>query len=394
MNILQVVEATGAGVGRHVRGLCQDLIAQGQQVTVAYAPHRIDETFKRFVVDRRNEVHFVPVDIRRDVSPPSDLLAVVRLLHLIKHEGQFDVIHGHSSKGGAVARIAGRWSGIPTVYTVHGLIMTSPEISRVETATYTLIERTLGRWATSKFIAVSQDECAFAIKHRLVSSDRIVVIPNAIECRDFEYVSEDAIDEDISSKPLTFGSTMRLEPQKAPGDLVKAFVRLCSMLPQFPMQLVIAGEGKLADEVTKQIEASGLSEKISLLGWKADIREVLREFDVFVVSSLYEAGLSYSTMEAMVESLPIISTNVFGAQEALSHVPGNIVIPTGNSDALAQGMKRLATLADRRSLRQSLRKVGEANRDYVCKYFSQGEITRRTLEIYQEVRDKRRELPR
>jgi NAD(P)-dependent dehydrogenase (short-subunit alcohol dehydrogenase family) len=107
MNILQVVEATGAGVGRHVRGLCQDLFAQGQQVTVAYAPHRMEEAFKRFVVDRRKEVHFVPMDIRRNVFPLSDLLAVARLLRLIKHEGPFDVIHGQSSR--SCARRVKHW---------------------------------------------------------------------------------------------------------------------------------------------------------------------------------------------------------------------------------------------------------------------------------------------
>src|SRR5919112_4503369 len=106
--ILEVVEACGAGVGRHVRALCKGLVARDQEVTVAYAPYRVDEAFQRFLVEYRKEIRFVALTVRREISPVSDLRAVSQLMNLIR-EGHFDVVHGHSSKGGAIARIAGRW---------------------------------------------------------------------------------------------------------------------------------------------------------------------------------------------------------------------------------------------------------------------------------------------
>jgi glycosyltransferase involved in cell wall biosynthesis len=397
MNLLEVVESCGAGVGRHVQKLCEGLAAEGHLVTVAYAPWRADEAFLRFVASWEDRISFVTLDAQREVSPVSDLRAFAQLVRLIRKRGPFDVIHGHSSKGGALARIAGRALGIPTVYTPHGLILASPRLSKTEYFGYALIERFLGHLATSKFIAVSEDESEYAIKIRLTSDKGVAVIENAIDDQDLEYLPEEVLDEDVSYKPLTFGSAMRFSYEKAPWQMVEAFIRLNSTLPQLPMRLVIAGDGmhtgdgELFSYVRRQVEESGLSDKILLLGWRSDVREVLRGLDVFVVSSLTESGLSYAIMEAMAARLPIVSTDVFGTRRTLSEVPGNILVPTGNPDALAEGMKRIATLAEPKSLRESLQEIGRANRDYVRTHFSQVETTRRTIELYRSLVGQKRQ---
>ena len=384
MNILEVVEACNAGVGRHVRGLSEGLVAQGHRVTVAYAPHRVDESFRRFIGTQQDNVRFIQLNTRREVSPTSDLHSVFQLLRVIKLKGPFDVIHGHSSKGGAIARSAGRLSGVPTVYTPNSLILSSPEISRVEAIAYALVERILGYWATSKFIAVSEEERELILEYKLAPKKRLVVIENAIDDRDFIDSPWEITYGDINEKPLTFGSTMRFSAQKAPGHLVEAFVRLNEMAPQLPMRLVIAGDGELFATVKGQIEASGLNEKISLLGWRTDTGAVLREIDIFVLSSFYE-GFSYSILEAMAAKLPIVSTSVSGTKGTLSRVPGNILVPVGDPTALAEGMKRMATLAEPDSLRRSLQEIGQRNQDYVRAHFRQSDITRRTIETYRQL---------
>lgn len=383
MNILEVVGICGGGVSRHLRGICQDLADQGHYLTVVYTPHSVDRAFQKFVVEKQDDIRFVPLKVRREISPVSDSRAVIQLLHLIRKSEPFDVIHGHSAKGGAIARLVGYWTGIPTVYTPHSLILTSPEISRIGAAVYTLIERILGRWATSKIIAVSQDEYDFVLKLKLVSESDVALIENGIEEQDFEYFSEEIVrEEDITKIPLTFGTTMRFSAQKAPKNLIEAFSKLKTELSQVPMRLLIAGDGELFHEVKEHVEANGLDETVILLGWKTDVKEVLRELDVFVVPSLYEAGLSYSTMEAMAARLPIVSTSVFGAKGTLSRVPGNELVSPDDPGALAEGMKTIATLAEPKSLRQTLGKIGQSNRDYVRSRFNKSEATLRTLQIY------------
>jgi glycosyltransferase involved in cell wall biosynthesis len=385
MRVLEVVEACGAGVGRHVMNLCDGLISEGHEVTVAFAVHRLDEAFRRFIVERSEEIRFFPLAARREISPTSDLRSTAQLLRLIRGKGPFDVIHGHSSKGGGLARIAGRLLGIPTVYTPHSLIMSSPEISRAKSTAYYLIERILGRLATSGLIAVSEEERELILRLGLVRNGSVALIENSLEERDFERFGQTRVFEGLDQKPLTFGSTMRFSPQKGPEQLVEAFILAAESLPHIPMRLVIAGDGELFDTVYKQTKKRGWDKNILLPGWSADPADVLRELDIFVVSSLYEAGLSFSTMEAMAARLPIVSTAVFGTRRTLARVPGNVLVPVGDVEALACGMQRMATLTNLASLRSTLGEIGQTNRSYVREHFMQDDAVHRTVELYRKV---------
>jgi glycosyltransferase involved in cell wall biosynthesis len=337
---------------------------------------------------QQDQINFVPLKLRREISPRSDLASLVQLRRLVKHKGPFDVIHGHSSKGGAIARLAGRWSGIPTVYTPHSLIMSSPEISGARRVAYTMVERILGACATSKMIAVSEDERDFILRLKLVPKERVALINNGIDDRTFAYFSGSGVNQRATDeRPLTFGSIMRFSAQKAPGHLVEAFSRLVRRLPGVPLRLVVAGDGELLAEVKGRARESGVGEDISLLGWRTDVAGVLHGYDVFVISSIYE-GFSYAILEAMAAGLPIVSTDVFGTKETAARVPGNVIVPAGDPAALARGMQRMANLASHDPSRQALEDIGRANQKYVRSHFSQSETTRRTLEVYQGLRNR------
>src|SRR5829696_1176021 len=388
VRVLQVVEACGAGVGRHVRRLSEDLAAEGHHVTLAYAPYRADEAFHRFVAEEYNEIDFVPLKLKRSISPRSDLAGFAQLLRVARNRGLFDVVHGHSSKGGAIARLCGRWLGVPTVYTPHGLNMASPGVSGAKRAANAWAERILGHVATSKIISVSEGERDFILRLNLTFRKRVALINNGVDARDLDYFSghrmlSGAIDE----KPLTFGSIMRFSPPKTPGHLVEAFARLCAAMPRETMRLALAGDGELLSGVRSQVEASGLNEKVSFLGWQTDPRKVMLGFDVYVLPSLSE-GSSYTILDAMAAGLPVISTDVFGTRETIAQVPGNVLAPVGDPGALARGMQRMAGLAAGPSSRKRLEEIGQANRDYVRTHFRQSETTRRTIEIYRELSGK------
>ena len=134
---------------------------------------------------------------------------------------------------------------------------------------------------------------------------------------------------------------MRFDALKIPDHLVKAFIRLRYALPQLPMRLVVAGDGDLFNEVEERVAAGGVVDEVYLLGWKMDIGAVLRDLEVLVVSSLSEAG-SYNILEAMAAALPVISTRVVGTGETVARVPGNILVPVRDPDALADGMRLMA----------------------------------------------------
>jgi glycosyltransferase involved in cell wall biosynthesis len=88
----------------------------------------------------------------------------------------------------------------------------------------------------------------------------------------------------------------------------------------------------------------------------------------------------------MTAGLPVVSTKVFGAEETIAQVPGNVLVPAGDPEMLASGMRRIANLVVGRSPRRALEQIGQANRDYIRSHFTQSDTTRRTLEVYRELR--------
>ncbi len=115
MRILYVVEATGGGVARHVLDLSEGVMRAGHTPVVIYSPLRDDNLFRAGRA-RLKDVSFHPVPMRREPGP-WDIPTTLQVRRLVAQAGPYDVIHGHSSKGGMLARLAGIGNDGATVYT-------------------------------------------------------------------------------------------------------------------------------------------------------------------------------------------------------------------------------------------------------------------------------------
>ena len=146
------------------------------------------------------------------------------------------------------------------------------------------------------------------------------------------------------------GSVARLAGQKRFDRLLRAL----AMLPR-PVHCVLAGGGPAADSIRAVAAELGMAERVHLAGFRRDVGDVLDAFDLFAVSSDRE-GLANAMLEAMAFGLPVVSTDVSGAREALEgEAPAGIV--TGFSEAeLAEAIGGLLMDGDAR------RRMGEAAR--------------------------------
>jgi glycosyltransferase involved in cell wall biosynthesis len=155
LKILLVLEASGAGVGRHVIDLARELDCQGHTVHLIYSGHRMDGGFRRDL-DTLGRVNAYRIDMRR-APHPNDLVATLKIRKYIASFGPFDVIHGHSSKGGAVARLAA--IGFPgfRIYTPHAFRNLDPLLGSLSRWLYKGIERSLVHF-TDGIILVSVEE--------------------------------------------------------------------------------------------------------------------------------------------------------------------------------------------------------------------------------------------
>lgn len=136
---------------------------------------------------------------------------------------------------------------------------------------------------------------------------------------------------------VSFG---RLIVQKRPDVLVDAFARFHEQNPDY--RLSIFGEGELEDAVRTQIGARGLSEAVTLSGFRNDIHDRVRNAGMYVLSSDVE-GLPNAMLEAMALGIPSVCTDCApgGARETIERYRSGVLVPAGDPVALAEAMNAL-----------------------------------------------------
>ena len=107
--------------------------------------------------------------------------------------------------------------------------------------------------------------------------------------------------------------------------------------------LIFVGEGDLRSELEKKIKFHNLENHILLLGSRNDIPEILAATDIFILGSLWE-GLPGSILEAMASSVPVVSTNVGGANEIITDGDNGFLCASG--DRIEMSSKILKLLED------------------------------------------------
>lgn len=106
------------------------------------------------------------------------------------------------------------------------------------------------------------------------------------------------------------GAVTRLSDQKRLDRLLKA----AANLPR--AHVALAGEGPVEADLRAEAERLGISDRVHFLGYRTDVARVLGSFDVFALTSDKE-GMANAMLEAMAAGIPVVSTRVSGAEEAL-----------------------------------------------------------------------------
>lgn len=144
----------------------------------------------------------------------------------------------------------------------------------------------------------------------------------------------------LSENAYIFANVGRLHPDKDQKTLIAAFAKVAAELTD--AELVIIGKGKLASDLQKQATATGLGERIKLLGVVPDAWRYYRAFDSFVLSSDHEP-FGMVLLEAMAAGLPIACSACGGGMEVVGNT--GWLFSLGDSTQLATHMHTIAQLS-------------------------------------------------
>ena len=298
--IVHVVEASFAGVGRHVLDLARVQAACGADVHVVYGTGRESASFAR-EREANEDVTWHPIDIsrgfaRRDLSEIRRLDQLLRVLQPV-------VLHGHSTKGGLVSRmLAHRAQSV--CYTPNALYSMNPLLSQRARRIAGSMERLLAL-RTDSLIAVSLEEAAHMREIR-IPTDKITLAPNGINSFVQPHSEQVRNELGIPTGIPVVGCVGRLDEQKAPSMFVEVCERVAHAKPD--VHFAIVGDGPLRTQVEDHVRSRPvLNGRFHVLGEQPG-RWAMSAFDVFALPSRYE-GFPYVLLEAAAAGLPIVTTD-------------------------------------------------------------------------------------
>lgn len=339
MRVLHILEATGGGAARHVIDLCEGLARRGLDIHLAYSPLRMDRIMREGLPRLKAAgVRLLAVPMRR-APHTSDLRAIAAIIRHLREAGPFHLVHGHSSKGGGIARLLDS-AGLKeyrVVYTPHAFITLNPRLSWIEKLIYGGIERLLAV-RTDALIVGSTLEAREALRLGYPES-KVHLIYNGLPLDPVSYKGREDIRKELGLKPqeLAVGFVGRFSQQKAPQVLLEAFAKVAPLFPE--AKLVMVGDGSLKAALMERARDLGVEELVLWPGF-LDGRAAMQAFDVFALPSLYES-FGYVVVEAMAAGLPVVTTPVGISEEVIHHGKNGFIVPVGSVESLAKALSQL-----------------------------------------------------
>ena len=340
--VLLILEATLGGTGRHILDLARGLLERGNDVHLIYSTLRADVQFQRGLEKLRIEwPKFRCADIRitRAVTP-SDAIAFFQLFLYLRRNGPFDIVHGHSTKAGFLARLVPGAGTAAKVYTPHALMTMDPWLGSARRLAVSLLEAFLAT-RSSKVIVVSRDEWRCALETGL-PEQKLVLIENGVDLAALSFRAQRRMEIRASlgvpADAFCVGFIGRLTEQKKPTRVLEAF-SIVKRKSRTPVKLVVIGYGPLEGSLKTRAAVLGLERDVIWAG-PVDGAAYVAAFDVLAHASLYEA-FAYVFLEALASGVPFVSTRVGVSEELAEGGGAGFVCQPWNTEYFAELLLRM-----------------------------------------------------
>ena len=288
------------------------------------------------------ESHGIPVRVIPERE--HNFLGIVRAASSFLKDRRVQILHSHRYKENLLATLLARRCRVPyMVRTQHGLPEPLQGYRALKQGFVQTLDRFVARHATDRIISVSAEMTRHLTRH--LNPQKIVTIPNGI---DLEGVRSRLTAEEAKARLgiapgcQVIGTAGRLEPVKRLDMFIGAAAEVAARRPD--TRFVIVGEGREDARLKALAQELGIESQVLFLGHRDDTYDVLRAFDILVLSSDHE-GLPMVLLEALCLGVVVVARAVGGIPEVIQSGVNGILVDSGDPRSLADACVQV--LADR-----------------------------------------------
>lgn len=293
-----------------------------------------------------------------------------RMLKRLIRERQITTVYSNTTAVLAGA-FAARSAGVKHIWHIHEIIESPKWLSR-------LLGRLVNHYSHTVLVVSAAVQQSWG---RYVSVEKLQLLHNGIDYTPYLQPSGKLRKElAIPDETVVVGMVGRVHYWKGQDY----FLQIASLLNQrFPqLHFVMIGDAfpgyeYLYDQLSALITRENLQNKVTDLGYRTDVAELLQGFDILVLPSLLPDPFPTVILEAMASGKPVVATQQGGALEMVEHGKTGIWIPVKEAPLAAAAMEQLVTSAPLR------RQMGEKGREKVLREYSLEAFEKKLIKVFE-----------
>ena len=327
-NILFIVRTMGVGGTENVvLQLCQVFHNLVNKIVVCSTGGVLENELNRMGIQ-----HYKIKDISSK-NPLDFISSCFEIREIIKKE-KITVVHSHHRMAALMAEIVSP-SSVIKVTNAHNTFYDKRFLTRFA-------------YKHTHIVAVGKKVKQNLIDYFGLPEKQISVIYNAVKPFDKKIDVLDVLKNEKQQGNVVIGNIGRLAPQKGMEYFIEAAKLVLKKLPN--ARFFIVGDGPLKDKLQQMIRQYHLEKFVHMLGYRADIQNVMSQCDFIVLSSLWE-GLPLTPIEAFSVSKTLVATSVDGTPEIVKNNINGLLVEPNNVEQLAD---KICYLIENKDYRKKL----------------------------------------
>ena len=314
IRVLHVAEAAG-GVERYLQTLFK--YSDKEQVeNILVCSQNYDYKKIKSLADR-----VIVLKMAHQIDPTSDIKVEKALRRIIK-QLKPDIVYAHSSKAGALARIADLGLKNKVIYNPHGWAFNMQQSAKKKEM-YKWVEKISAHFC-DKIVCISDAERESALREKICKPSKLQVIYNGIDLEEIKNtISKKRAELNIPEDAFVVGMVGRLSKQKAPDVFVKAAKLIKDKIPN--AYFLMVGNGELCDQVEEMIHKFDLDSSFLITGWVDNPTAYMKVMNVGCLLSRWE-GFGLVLPEYMACGVPIVATDVDAIPNIIKNGKNGILV--------------------------------------------------------------------